>query len=294
VNQVETVGSYRDRWERWEENFSQPKRVRDITSMRFDSFATLIDTENHVVVLNMINRLFAGDVIILRGAFREEWMRDLQARVVAWRMERPSEFHKMVEGSPDFHRIITHEDGLKYAFRQCKHSAYFYRWNEDPLQILPAIDERWAPIKVLMGLERETYVANTPKDGVVDRVQVVRYPPGAGYLEPHQDPWKHQRLFISGYMSKRGQDFLGGGFYLVDQNDKVVDVEDQIQVGDVAIGYATVMHGVAPCRGDCDWAKDDGRWFLSLYSNATDTQPNRHTGTPARLNLPGVLPEGVA
>lgn len=285
----------RDLWEHYEANFEQPSRAAAVRLMRFSDFANEIREPDSRVISDMVESLFAGDLFLLRGAFPAEWMRELKRKTVGWRATRESQFHKMVEGSPDFHRIITHEDGLKYAFRQCKHSAYFYRWNSDPLSVFPVIDQRWQLIKVLMGLRPQEYVRNTPKDGVVDRVQVVRYPPGAGYLEPHQDPWKHQRLFISGYMSKRGVDFHGGGLYLVGENDKVIDdVEDQIEVGDVAVGYATVMHGIAPCAGECDWAKDDGRWFLSLYSNATDTVPNRHTGAPVRLNLPGVLPEGVA
>lgn len=286
--------TYLDRWRHYEANFQRPARAGAVRDVRYADFIEAIFDRDDAEIGDMIESLFAGEVILLRGAFPAEWMRELKAKTVAWRAVRDSQFHKMVEGSPDFHRIITHEDGLKYAFRQCKHSAYFYRWNEDPLGVFQAINARWRPIKTLMGLAPLEYERNTPKDGVVDRVQVVRYPPGAGYLEPHQDPWKHQRLFISGYMSRRGVDYEGGGFYLVGENDQVIDLEDRIEVGDVAIGYATVMHGVAPCHGECDWALDDGRWFLSLYSNATDTVANRHTGTPVRLNLPDVLPEGVA
>ena len=36
-----------------------------------------------------------------------------------------------------------------------------------------------------MGLNPKEYEKNTPKDGVVDRVQVVQYPSKIGYLEPH-------------------------------------------------------------------------------------------------------------
>jgi hypothetical protein len=286
--------NYLERWRHYEANFERPSRAGSVRDLKYSELATAIFDRDEALVSDLIEALFAGEVVILRSAFPAGWMRDLKKRTVAWRAQRESQFHKMVEGSPDFHRIITHEDGLKYAFRQCKHSAYFYRWNEDPLGIFETIYQRWRPIKTLMGLHGLEYERNTPKDGVVDRVQIVRYPPGAGYLEPHQDPWKHQRLFISGYMSKRGVDYEGGGFYLVGEKDEVIDLEDRINVGDVAIGYATVMHGVAPCRGECDWARHDGRWFLSLYSNATDTVANRHTGAPARLNLPGVLPEGVA
>ena len=87
---------------------------------------------------------------------------------------------------------------------------------------------------------------NTPKDGVIDRIQVVQYPSKIGYLEPHIDPNRNQRLFFSGYMSKQGVDFKGLGFYLIGSGNKIVEVEQLIDAGDVGIGYSTVYHGVAP------------------------------------------------
>ena len=93
------------------------------------------------------------------------------------------------------------------------------------------IDEKWRLVKKLMGLNFNEFENNTPKNGVVDRVQLVRYPSSIGYLEPHSDPYKHQKLFISGYMSKQKQDFDGLGFYLIDKFNKIVEVEEKIEVG---------------------------------------------------------------
>lgn len=237
-------------------------------------------------------QLYAGDVFILHKAFDPEWMRELKRKAFEYGQSSPSSFHKMLEGSPDFHRVIDLETGKKYSFNVCKHSCFFYRWNPDPLQLFPAVDERWRVVKKLMGLSPTEYEVNTPRDVVCDRVQIAQYPSGCGFLEPHSDPYKHQRLFFSGYMTKRGVDYEGGGFYLVGQRDEVVEAEDDIEVGDVGIGYATVYHGVAPCNrnAECDWASSAGRWFLSMYSNASDEYPDRHTGHPVKLDLPGVLP----
>ena len=93
-------------------------------------------------------------------------------------------------------------------------------------------------------------------------------------------------------MSRRGVDYQGGGFYLVGQGDTVVEAEDEIEVGDIGIGYATVYHGVAPCDTDQepDWDTPAGRWFLSMYSNASDEVKDRHTGYAVKLNLKGVMP----
>ena len=133
-----------------------------------------------------------------------------------------------------------------------------------------------------MGLSPKEYENNTPKDGIVDRVQVVQYPSKIGYLEPHIDPNKNQRLFFSGYMSKAGVDYEGLGFYLINDKNKIVEVEQLIDTGDVGIGYSTVYHGVAPVNvnKEPNWDDiNDGRWFLSMFSNESDEKKNRITSS---------------
>jgi len=284
---------YRPIWEKLESSQPRPERVRNIIKMDYEEFKEKVHRQEESFVESIVESLYGGDFYILKKAFPRDFMVSLRKDVHEYCKNRPSEFYKMLEGSPDFHRIIDLEEGRKYSFRVCKHSCYFYRWNDDPLDLFATIYERWQSIKLLMGLRFDEYESNTPKDGVVDRVQVVRYPPRIGYLEPHSDPYLHQRLFFSGYMSKRGKDYQDGGFYLVAPGDNVVEIEDQIEIGDAGIGYATVFHGVAPVDRDKEpnWDLDNGRWFLSMYSNASDEVSNRHTGHPAKLSLKGVTPD---
>ncbi len=284
---------YKRVWERLECSQPRPERVRAVVKMDYQEFKEKVHRQEESFIESIVGSLYSGDVYIFKKAFPQAFMVGLRKKVYEYCKNRPSEFYKMLEGSPDFHRIIDLESGKKYSFRGCKHSCYFYRWNDDPLDLFAPIYERWRVMKLLMGLRPDEYENNTPKDGVVDRIQIVRYPPRIGFLEPHSDPYLHQRLFFSGYMSKRGIDYQGGGFYLVAPGDKIVEVEDQIDIGDVSIGYATVYHGVAPADRDKEpsWELDDGRWFLSMYSNASDEVPNRHTGHPVRLSIKGVMPD---
>ena len=284
---------YRRIWEKLESSRPLPERVRAIVTIDYQEFKEKVYRQEESFVESIVESLYCGDFYILKKAFPRDFMISLRKDVHEYCKNKPSEFYKMLEGSPDFHRIIDLEEGRKYSFRVCKHSCYFYRWNDDPLDLFVTIYERWQSIKLLMGLHFDEYESNTPKDGVVDRVQVVRYPPRIGFLEPHSDPNLHQRLFFSGYMSKRGKDYQDGGFYLVAPGDEIVEIEDQIEIGDAGIGYATVFHGVAPVDRDKEpnWKLDNGRWFLSMYSNASDEVPNRHTGHPAKLSLKGVMPD---
>lgn len=285
---------FRFEWQRLESSLPRPKRVRSVVTMNYSELAGKITHQKASFVKSIVESLYSGDVYLLKSAFPQQFMFDLRTKVQTYWNSRPSTFHKMLEGTPDFHRMIDLETGRKYSFRVCKHSAYFYNWNDDPLKLFGVIYERWRVIKLLMGLRTDEFEKNTPKDGVIDRVQIVRYPPQIGFLEPHSDPYLYQRLFLSGYMSKRGIDYRGGGFYLVGSGDEVVEVEDQIDVGDLCIGYATILHGVAPVDKDKEpnWDKGDGRWFLSLYSNESDEVANRHTGRAETVHIEGVMPAG--
>jgi len=279
-------------WERLEKEEERPSRCRDILYADYADYRHYIAQQSDSFVEQICSSLYAGDVYILHQAFDPVWLRQVRERAVAYWATKPSEFYPMLEGTPDFHRIIDLETGKKYSFRVCKHSCFFYPWNDDPLELFFTVYKRWRVIKTLMGLQPDEYEKNTPKDGVVDRIQIAQYPSRIGFLEPHSDPYLHQRLFFSGYMSKRGSDFEGGGFYLVGPGEKIMDAEATIDVGDIGIGYATIYHGVAPCNKDKepDWNSAAGRWFLSMYSNASDEVKDRHTGYAVKLNIPGVMP----
>ena len=282
---------FAEEWKKVEKG-PRPTRVRNILQLDFGTLPAEM-LESYVPYATwLVEHLYAGDVIIYHNAFPRWFMDTIKKRTMEFYKTRPSEHYKMLEGCPNFHRVIDLETGKKYSFNVCKHSSFFYNWNDDPLFIRESVYDVWRSIKILMGLHPLTYETNTPKDGVVDRIQVAQYPSKIGFLEPHSDPYLHQRLFLSGYMSERGVDYEGGGFYLVGENDKVVDAEAHIKCGDIAVGYATVYHGVAPCNRhlEPDWESDAGRWFLSMYSNASDEKPDRHTGHPVKLKLEGVLP----
>ncbi len=260
--------------------FKYPTRVRKIVSYNYKNFASKISKEDKKFAKQITKSLIMGDIYILKNAFSKKFFNNLKKNCVNYFKNTKPTFHKMIEGCPDFHREIDVNTGKKYSFKLCKHSYYFYKWNKDPIKIFDETYERWRKLKFLMGYDKFQYENNTPKDGVVDRIQVVQYPSKYGFLEPHSDPFKFQKLFISGYMSKKGKDYQGGGFYAINNKNKVIDVEKKIDVGDIGIGFGTIIHGVAPvniCK-DPEWNNiNDGRWFYSMYANQSDSVKNRHT-----------------
>jgi len=272
---------FKNCWAELESKGKYPSRARNIICLDYNKFSNDIEKSPLKFAKDVTTSLIEGDIYILKGAFKKNFFKELKIKCYEYFKDKPSSFYKMLEGSPDFHRVIDVETGKKYSFKVCKHSYYFYHWNKDPLNIFKETYDKWRKIKKLMGYNSNEFETNTPKDGVIDRIQIVQYPSKYGFLEPHSDPYKHQKFFISGYMSKKGADFQDGGFYALDKNNNIIDVEKKIDVGDLGIGFATIVHGVAPVNRtkEPSWNDiNDGRWFYSLYTNESDEVKNRHTG----------------
>lgn len=281
------MNEYRRVWEEIEKPETRPVYARDIVQMDYAEFHAQVLAQEPGFVRKVVESLYSGNIYVLKQGFPREFLTGLLDKVYAIWHRTPSSFHKMVEGCPDYHRIQDEDVAKKYVFESVRHSYYWFHWNGDPMGAIPAIMERWRIFKFLSGYRMDEYEKNTPKDGVVDRFQVARYLPGIGRSETHSDPYENQKLFISAFMSKRGADYEKGGFYVVGPGNAFMDVEDRIDVGDIGIGYATILHGVDRIDPDKtpDWGTKDGRWWLGLYSNSTDHVKDRATGKPVRVAL---------
>ena len=83
-------------------------------------------------------------------------------------------------------------------------------------------------------------------------------------------------------------DYKAGCFYVVKEGNQFVDTENDVDIGDIAIGYATVIHGVDKIDPDKkhDWAAKDGRWWFGLNVHNSDEmeESKRYTTSPYKIN----------
>ena len=275
-------------WEGLERKKKQPRFARRLVIKNFDDFANEIFYSNVKDRLKLIKSLYSGDVYLLKKAFSEQFCKEIIKG--AWKInkEQKESFHKMNGKCPNFHRLIDDKITKNYSYDHIKRSFYFFPFNKDPLNMYETIYKRWRVIKYLGGRKYNEFENNTTYDQVVDRFQVVQYPLGAGHLETHSDPYHNQRFFISGYLSKRGKDFSQGGFYIYKKNRSIIDGEKNIDVGDMMIGYATILHGVSKIdpASKVNFNSPKGRWFLGLYSNDSDNVKKRRTTKSEGKNFP--------
>jgi hypothetical protein len=236
----------------------------------------------------LIDSLLAGDIYILKKAFSKNFLGELRNYVIKEKFEKKKyEFHKILDGVPNFTRDIDENLSKNYAIPQIKTTSYFFPFNEEKekFKIYNGVYPIWRSLKFISGYYEDVWEKNIPSDGIIDRLQVVRYQPNTGGMVAHTDPYLYQRFFISVYLSQKGEDFDEGGFYALDKNNEKIDIEGNLEVGDLCFGLGTIKHGVASPKGLGNKKYDinnlmSGRWFLGIYSTESDYTNDRHTTKP--------------
>ena len=141
---------------------------------------------------------------------------------------------------------------------------FFFRWNKDNLKIFDHLNPIWELIKIFSGLSKDEYKKNTPKDFIIDRIQVIRYPLNEGYITTHCDVSAWQKMNIGICLNENGKDFNTGGLYLLNKDEKKINVEKNLEFGDCFCWVPTIFHGVdIPKKNgvhESNWNSSDGRW----------------------------------
>lgn len=267
-------------WNEVENAAPPPTRARNFLTIEFSELKEKVLEQDPLFVREVIKNLYAGDTYLVKNVFTKSYCDQLKAAVHKMWTTTPSSFHKMIDGVPNFHREIGHEVSDKYYAKPIKHSYYFFPWNEDGLNIFTEVRKAWGIYKMIGGLSFNEYEQNLPRNGIIDRIQVVNYPLGGGKIDIHFDPYHGMKPVLSTYLSKRGEDYHKGGFYLIGKDEQIIDVEDQIDVGDMSFTFPTVAHGVAPVDEDLplDFKNSRGRWWLGMFSVDSDMVKDRKTG----------------
>lgn len=274
---------YKNIWDKNEDISKLPYFYRKIIEIDFKEFEEKVYSNNKIFSENLVNSLLSGDVYLLKKSFPPEYLQKLKKETVKNWKTKKSEFFKIYENCPNFYRNITKDLSDKYAFKQVKQTQYFFPWNNDFCNLYHETYKRWRVIKYLSGFYKDVWENDTPKDGIIDRIQIVKYPPRSGLLELHQDPYVYQKFFISVYLTKKGIDYEEGGMYFINKNKRKFLFEDLVDVGDMSFGFGTIYHGVDISNTIANNPESDvdGRWFMGLYTTVSDYVKNRHTGKPA-------------
>ena len=278
--------SYAEAWEKIEKNKKIPSVYKKIEFVEYKEFVAKILEQNLSFVRSIVESLYSGDMYIIKNALDQKKVSHIIDEIHKFTQSSPSKFYKMLEDIPNFHRWIGKDLMDSYSIKYTKHSIHMFQWNDDISDVREIIMEVCRPLKLLAGLSMYEFQNHTPKDLIIERLQIARYPP-TGFIEPHVDANTLMRLVISGYLSTRGVEYNEGGFYFVDEKDNKCDVEDKIKAGDIGLFYASIRHGleIIDSEKTPDINKKDGRWWFGLNVHNSDEmkESKRHTTSPYHI-----------
>jgi hypothetical protein len=274
---------YKQKWDELLKSKPIPRYLRSTIRMPYAEFRDKI-LNSQGFVDEFVDSIYGGDFWLVQGAFTAADMEQVKRSVLAFQATQQPSNPKVVEGCPNYHAIVDGSTAPKGGYVAIDHSSFFYRWNGDSHGLFKTFDEVWKLMKIVSGRTPDEYVANTPKDLFVDRIQIIQYPPGGGQITPHGDPYVTMKLNLGVFMSTYGTDFKQGGFYIADRPDHPVYLDHDARPGDMPIWFSYLVHSVeAVDPGQAiDWKTTGGRWYVHLNTVESAYVEKRHSGVPLR------------
>ena len=277
-----STNQIKDYWKKIESKSAPPRFVKKVSIINFEIFRKNLKDKKEFYIKSIIKRMYSGEAFIIRNAAKKNLKETILKLAKHYDKKHKPSFHKMIDGTPNFHRIYDTEITKKYSLYAIKHSYFFYNWNiktKLEKKLKEGVYRHWRYIKFLAGNGMYQFEKNIPSDGQIDRLQIVNYPKGGGELRDHVDPRKNQRVVSGLIMSKIGEDFNSGGFYFRNKQNKKINIENQLEIGDSVIFYGSVIHGVdvVDRNEKLNWKSYDSRWFIGMFVNDSNHVKDRIT-----------------
>lgn len=237
--------------------------ARNIVEMAFQEYRQKVLAGDPELVQN----IYGGDILVVKGAYPRDQLLKIRHEIHQFGQQTKSSFHKILEGVPNFHRIV--DENPIYNLLMRWHCYYFFNFNKDPWNLYKFFYEMYSLNQILSGYDVDEFLTKTPKDGAVARFQVVQYPQGGGYIQVHDHtPTINFKAITVSILSDYGEDYKSGGIYFLDAYGSKFYVDRRLKVGDVVVSYGRQVHGVDPVDPEVklDWNSERGRW-VCLFGN---------------------------
>ncbi len=275
---------YKNSWQRLLKEDYFPSYLNNVQTFEFEDFQRIILNENDKSE-KLLNDVFKGDSLIIKNVFNKKEIIDLKDSIFDIEKNQEEKNFRMLDECPNFH-VSNKKNNIapvKDNYDETAHSHYFFRWNKDEINIFQKFDKIWDLIKIFSGLEKDSYKLNKPKDLILDRIQIIRYPLNEGYITTHCDASAWQKLNIGICFNEQGKEFNEGGLYLLDKNDKKINIEDKLEIGDCFCWIPTIFHGVdipkLTNHNNKNWNSKSGRWQALALTVQSHRVKNRLLST---------------
>ena len=124
--------------------------------------------------------IYSGDAYILKNAISKYESERIKKKVVSWASTKKENYQAMLEGCENYHNANKDPQGPKDGYVSLEHSYVFFRHNEDRLKLFNIFGKYFEMVKILSGNDPQSFLDNSPKDGIIDRITFIQYPVGQG------------------------------------------------------------------------------------------------------------------
>lgn len=270
------------RWKEIQSSKPVPRYFRNLRKVDFREVKEKVLSRDEKFADEFVDSVYSGDAYIFRNVFAPDRLRALRNEIYEYGKRTPSVSTKVLDGCPDGH-VFTDTSTRTSGYQVVDHSYYFFRWNSDPLGLYTMYKEIWGIFKTMSGNDAGAFEKNIPSQGLVDRIQVIHYPSGAGKITTHSDPPQGvQKMLIGTPMTESGKDYQKGGFFLLNEKKEPVNFESQIELGSITSVFPGMFHGVDVIDPGhkIDLDSNKGRWYIALFTITSHHVQDRPTALP--------------
>jgi hypothetical protein len=249
----------------------RPKTARKIHILQKNEY----DTDNQIFLDEIKENITTHrDFYVLKSFYPAEDLRKIRKYLHNIGTNSLPKYETLINGCPDFHRIVN--DDLRSSVKSVMHQYVFHSWNDNAFDFFNYFKKIFHLKNQLGGFDKDYCLNNTPDNDFVARVAFHHYVAGGGYLQCHADPvGSHQFVVPILQLSTKGEDFTSGGFYIINENNEKVFLDEHAEIGDLLLTHGEVKHGVdyVDSQKKIDWLSDAGRW---MFLGAIVKTPKNH------------------
>lgn len=236
-------------------------RFKELKELSLDEFELKCSDDKNILELR--NEIINGCVYIIRQALTKENSYILLNKIINSNLEYTSE-PKILEGVKNLYYESNNLKSKKMEYSCVDKSWYFFPWNKDEIGIFDFIQPIFNKVILLNNKKPIDLVKNTPIDGCVQRFHLINYPINFGQISLHRDPVNVCQVNSGIYLTEYGIDYKEGGFFVLNDEDEEVNLDEHVHIGDMVLFYPGIGHGVHSIKPMNRKLKSNGRYFLNM------------------------------
>ncbi len=229
-------------------------------------------------LLSIKKNIINGNIYVLRSAFNSSELKNIFRKIYNDKKE-PTDNTKMVEGVGNIFYKSNFSGKGDYTTNDF--SWYFFPWNSDQSGLSSLMQPYFNQVILMNEYDPQIIIKNTPKDKIIQRMQLIYYPLGRGHISLHKDPINITKVTCGVYITEFGSDYDEGGFYVFNNKKEKIYIDHKINSGDLILFYNGLFHGVDTVlknnKSNNQVGDLLGRSFLNLSLIESHEVQNRQT-----------------